>query len=606
MFCGLDTFDDSASNTIFTDLIEQNLILIKLDYSQRNANLREAFSFKGKCTIGLLHGQVQVNGYTIYNAELKNTNSFKWHDLYSAETNSYLSIHNKFEQNLDPSSLNLKQSEENLVQKIRNQLNSYDLNVQKLSEFLHKSEFSFSTSSLIALRPLNSLPCSYISYFDNFKHVYQSNLPLNDSLDSTLGKQFGIYPVQSEFLSSILSESNEERKIANDLLNHNNENEKPPVIMACGGKDVGKSTFLRYLVNSLLNKHKRVAFMDCDPGQCEFTLSGSVSLTMITEPLLGPPHTHLSHTNQSKKCYFLGHLSPNDVPSLYLDLLAKCFYEYESNNLENVPIIVNTMGWNQGLGLCLLKETILLCKPSHLIQINHPIEANKNMPLLNRDWLNLSDGWPPCKRFKSNQNNDYSTNNENINSTSLMSDSDVSSNSLLNSDIDYELIVLKSRAPSKTNQVKCPQKRFSPRDHRNIAIMAYFSRMQDTNSVNFRSVHHLRPYRVSWSKLALHVSHSRVDFNQLFRVFNASLVGLCQIDSNYVNYYFFLLKYSNATKFIRGLIITPYFYVQIGLKMLFSLKKIRRRSDRQDLPGYLPFNYDMRSAAFKCFGFGKF
>ncbi len=30
--------------------------------------------------------------------------------------------------------------------------------------------------------------------------------------------------------------------------------EKDPIIMACGGKDVGKSTFLRYLVNSLLNK----------------------------------------------------------------------------------------------------------------------------------------------------------------------------------------------------------------------------------------------------------------------------------------------------------------------------------------------------------------
>jgi polynucleotide 5'-kinase involved in rRNA processing len=28
----------------------------------------------------------------------------------------------------------------------------------------------------------------------------------------------------------------------------------PPVVLVCGGKDVGKSSFLRYLVNSLLRR----------------------------------------------------------------------------------------------------------------------------------------------------------------------------------------------------------------------------------------------------------------------------------------------------------------------------------------------------------------
>jgi len=71
---------------------------------------------------------------------------------------------------------------------------------------------------------------------------------------------------------------------------------------------VGKSTLLRYLINSLLDKYKflqnlsfkkraffylissrypKVAYMDCDPGQCEFTLGGCLTLNFIDEPLLG-------------------------------------------------------------------------------------------------------------------------------------------------------------------------------------------------------------------------------------------------------------------------------------------------------------------------------
>lgn len=39
-----------------------------------------------------------------------------------------------------------------------------------------------------------------------------------------------------------------------NLKNVGNQGKNSQVIMACGGKDVGKSTFLRYMVNSFLNK----------------------------------------------------------------------------------------------------------------------------------------------------------------------------------------------------------------------------------------------------------------------------------------------------------------------------------------------------------------
>ena len=53
------------------------------------------------------------------------------------------------------------------------------------------------------------------------------------------------------------------------------------------------------------------------------------------------------------------------------------------------------MGWNQGLGLCLLKDIVLLFNPTHIIQINHSIEANKNMPTLDKSWLETQEAASP-------------------------------------------------------------------------------------------------------------------------------------------------------------------------------------------------------------------
>lgn len=39
----------------------------------------------------------------------------------------------------------------------------------------------------------------------------------------------------------------------------------------CGPKNVGKSSFSRYLVNRLLNQHQQVAYLECDIGQPEFS-----------------------------------------------------------------------------------------------------------------------------------------------------------------------------------------------------------------------------------------------------------------------------------------------------------------------------------------------
>lgn len=36
-----------------------------------------------------------------------------------------------------------------------------------------------------------------------------------------------------------------------------------------------------------------VLVIDLDPGQCEFTVAGNISATVVRTPLLGPNYTHL-------------------------------------------------------------------------------------------------------------------------------------------------------------------------------------------------------------------------------------------------------------------------------------------------------------------------
>jgi hypothetical protein len=74
----------------FFELAERESFLIVLDSSQQKG----AFSFKGKCLLSLLFGQIQVNGYL-----MKCTSeTFKFQnqqfELYSPETNAFLEIKN--------------------------------------------------------------------------------------------------------------------------------------------------------------------------------------------------------------------------------------------------------------------------------------------------------------------------------------------------------------------------------------------------------------------------------------------------------------------------------------------------------------------------------
>lgn len=68
-----------------------------------------------------------------------------------------------------------------------------------------------------------------------------------------------------------------------------------------GPKGAGKSSLLRFLINDFLlyafpNRLspdlQTIAVLDCDIGQPEFTPPGMISLTLVNQPIFGPPFTH--------------------------------------------------------------------------------------------------------------------------------------------------------------------------------------------------------------------------------------------------------------------------------------------------------------------------
>ena len=93
-----------------------------------------------------------------------------------------------------------------------------------------------------------------------------------------------------------------------DALKSDNRN---PRLVVAGGKGVGKSTFMRFITNRLLNRTElksasecsrvSVLYIDLDPGQAEFTIPGCLSATKVVRPIMGPNFSHLDQAKVTKK-----------------------------------------------------------------------------------------------------------------------------------------------------------------------------------------------------------------------------------------------------------------------------------------------------------------
>ncbi|XP_055858664.1 uncharacterized protein LOC129921055 [Episyrphus balteatus] len=141
-----------------------------------------------------------------------------------------------------------------------------------------------------------------------------------------------------------------------------------------GGKSVGKSTLLRYLINKNLNEHNKILLIDLDIGQPEMFVPQTLSATSITEPLLGPGYFL---NKQPDKSFLVGHISIIHSLESYIDSLRALLEFCNGNNdYKDIPWIINTMGYNKGFGDELVSVICSLLKPSNIVQFESNKEIN--------------------------------------------------------------------------------------------------------------------------------------------------------------------------------------------------------------------------------------
>ncbi|KAJ7668299.1 hypothetical protein B0H17DRAFT_1162322 [Mycena rosella] len=150
-----------------------------------------------------------------------------------------------------------------------------------------------------------------------------------------------------------------------------------------GHKKSGKSTFARTLLNRLLCRYRKVAFLECDLGQSEFTPGGLVALNIIEIPVFGPPFTHPTVPNFA---HYLGTTTPRSSPSHYIASIQSLLETYQldvqtpaehrfdgdSRISDAIPLIVNTMGWIKGLGADLTRKIEDLVQPTDIFEVEAP------------------------------------------------------------------------------------------------------------------------------------------------------------------------------------------------------------------------------------------
>ncbi|KAJ4388115.1 Polynucleotide 5'-hydroxyl-kinase grc3 [Gnomoniopsis smithogilvyi] len=165
------------------------------------------------------------------------------------------------------------------------------------------------------------------------------------------------------------------REIANIL---KAKNEKPPVLLVCGPKSSGKSTFSRIVTNRMLTdrggtKKRRwpgVSVLDIDPGQPEFASPGVISLIKVNEPNLSPPFCHPKiRVNHVVRSHTVASITPASNIEHYKSCVLDLFSHYQSS-CSKYPLVINTLGWIQGSGLVLLQELVAGIQPTEILYMS--------------------------------------------------------------------------------------------------------------------------------------------------------------------------------------------------------------------------------------------
>ncbi|KAI1897122.1 hypothetical protein AGOR_G00079870 [Albula goreensis] len=420
----------------------------------------QSLSFRGKALLTCLYGRVEVLGFTIEEGQQP-------YPIFSPPTHCPLSVTAMGNTAL----INKTRKERRLEAKsvIRKYLSSDSW--QRLQSAV------YSDSCLVLLEPLDTPLTRFLTSLPEHQNLFGLS---PREISQSRRRRAADCPLSASYrtaLTSLVQACAE-------------ESDGCPVIMVCGAKNTGKSTFNRHLINTLLNHTASVDYLECDLGQTEFTPPGCLSLSTVTEPLLGAPFTHQS---TPERMVFYGETSCERDLDRYLESLKFLWRSYG----RETPIIINTMGWVKGFGFQLLVDFMRLFSVTHVVQLS--FGETQQCPDLSPDFLRSAPGWqtrPPAPPTEDQANPQPHT--------------------LLRVQSEFEGAGTVSNMRYHRSNIL-----------RDLTLLAYFSQLQAPEPGPVRPLHCFTPYQVPMSAVAVRVTHSEVAPLHTLYAANGSLVGLC-------------------------------------------------------------------------------
>ncbi|XP_072174177.1 polynucleotide 5'-hydroxyl-kinase NOL9-like [Diadema setosum] len=376
-----------------------------------------------------------------------------------------------------------------LTDEERSELNEKLTSLQIIEDPDAVTSEMMSDSVLLLASNLQHAPKKHITSYDdqNFKHLFAvGNMKKNIAKEHlNICKQVGLFldPSASHGPSVFHCLNGYEETTSRILFDCGGDDARPCVMFA-GAKNSGKSTCIRYIINNLQNRGQDVCYLECDPGQTEFTAPAILSLHEVKQPLIGPPFTH---QNVPIKAYFLGVVNVADHADRFLEMISILFAEYKEK-FSHLPLFINTMGWVEGLGLRLLKEVARITQPTHMVQMD---PQEQPVSLLQKD-----DG----DRF-------FQLKFQQVNA------------------LREPQMFLPIKANPQSDSIQSSSQR-------ELNLLAALTPLLDpvalfNPSIMDKGLVSVRPRVVPWDQVVVHVCHADIPPRDLCRVANASLLGLC-------------------------------------------------------------------------------
>ena len=135
---------------------------------------------------------------------------------------------------------------------------------------------------------------------------------------------------------------------------------EPPRVMIVGPSDSGKSTLCKILLNYAVRAGKAPVFADVDIGQGSLTVPGCIAACVVENPV---DVEEGGFPGEPPIVFYYGSVSPSENASLYKHCVERLMAVLEDRGARDpaaaaAGMIVNSMGWVEGLGYQLLLHSI--------------------------------------------------------------------------------------------------------------------------------------------------------------------------------------------------------------------------------------------------------